>query len=216
MIQGGLRREGRRHATRPVVAHFRDLDQPLGEHCDDGMPPWPNVVGIERTTKKTAVIREGRRHAEAVAAADAPAAGRVPYPGRAYELNDPLELHRIAKLLRSRGLSGPRFASSISSPANARVRGAGKAPPACKRNGASQAPRTAFSTPFLRSPPAGPLQALPDGLKADNEPQTGLSAGRAECRRRPSRTGSEKPIRRGPPALPVKLPVDTDPRDEER
>src|SRR5436190_2123167 len=44
----------------------------------------------------------------------------------------------------------------------------------------------------LRLP--GPLVVVPDRLKADNEPQTGPSAGRAECRRRPSQNESENLI----------------------
>ena len=89
--------------------------------------------------------------------------------------------------------------------------------------GADEAPRGGspmwrlFSAPrgcFDPIPPALRLpghKGFPDRLKADNEPQTGPGAGRAECRRRPSQNESENSPCRGPPALPVKLPVDTDP-----
>ena len=48
-------------------------------------------------------------------------------------------------------------------------------------------------------------QRCPDRLKADNEPQTGLSAGRAECRDRPSRAGSESQPAADRPPFPCQL-----------
>jgi hypothetical protein len=66
------------------------------------------------------------------------------------------------------------------------------------------------------SRPARCAQRSPCRFTAVIEPQTGPSAGRAECRRRPGQVGSENPSCRGPPALPVKLPVHHRPSGEGR
>jgi hypothetical protein len=89
--------------------------------------------------------------------------------------------------------------------------GAGRerAPRAKTKGGAVPAPRAAVSTPFLQLPPA--VRRGPSRFKADNEPQTGPSAGRAECRDRPSLFGL-KATRRGLPALPCSFRCTTNPR----
>ena len=79
-----------------------------------------------------------------------------------------------------------------------------------------------FSTIFLRRPrrsDAHPNRGLAGGQRARRA--EGLSAGRAESSARPEKSSGlpvprEKPSCRGPPALPVKLPVHHEPSSEER
>jgi hypothetical protein len=93
----------------------------------------------------------------------------------------------------------PGAASVLRWPAKAKGAGrfaAPRVPPASpegfagariRKSRRARRPARLFRPHSSSSPPAGPLAAVPARLKADNEPQTGRSAGRAECRRRPSR-----------------------------
>ena len=78
------------------------------------------------------------------------------------------------------------------------------------------APRGCFDASPPRLSACSVRTAPPCRFTADIKPRTGPSAGRAECRHRPSQMKLGKLICRGPPALPVKLPVHHRPSVEER